>query len=324
MILAGDIGGTKTVLALFERDGMELRMRVAAPFESRKHGSFEEIVELFLREHAPVSPSGACFGVAGPVVDGRVQVTNLPWSLDELALAQVTRAPCVKLVNDVEAMAYGLLFVPPDGFAVLQPAPRRPGNIAVIAAGTGLGEALLYWDGERHRPIASEAGHGDFAPRSDLQIELLRHVSRELGGHVSYERVLSGPGLARIYAFLRMREGRARLPDATEGAPDPAAAISAAALERQDPIALAALELFVSIYGAEAGNCALRGTAHDGVLIGGGIAAKLLPALQSGPFLASFSDKGRASEVLRGLRVAVSLEPFAALLGAAQIAREID
>jgi glucokinase len=322
MILAGDIGGTKTVLALFEPDGMGLRMRIAAPYESRKHGTFEEVLELFLREHAAAAPQSACFGVAGPIVNGCVQVTNLPWSLDEATLLQVTRARRAKLVNDLEAMAYGMLFVPADGFAELQSAPRRAGNIAVIAAGTGLGQGLLYWDGERHRPIASEAGHADFAPRTDLEIELLIHLSRE-HGHVSYEHVLSGPGLARIYAFLRARDGRAELPDATSGAPDPAAAIGAAGLANRDPIARAALELFVAIYGAEAGNCALRGAAIGGVLIGGGIAAKLLPALRSGPFMESFCAKGRVSEFLRGLRVAVSLEPFGALIGAAQIAREL-
>lgn len=326
MILAGDIGGTKTVLALFERDGMGLRMRVAAPFESRKYGTFEELVELFLREHASAPPQSACFGIAGPIVNGHVQVTNLTWSFDEATLAQVTRARQVKLVNDVEAMAYGMLFVPPDRFAVLQPAARRPGHIAVIAAGTGLGEAMLYWDGERHRPIASEGGHVDFAPRNDLEMDLLRHLSRELGGHVSYERVLSGPGLVRLYTFLRAREDRADLADVTSGAPDPAAAIGQAGLRDPDPdpIARDALELFASIYGAEAGNCALRCAALDGVLLGGGIAAKLLPALRTGTFVRSFSDKGRVSDLLRGLRVAVSLEPFGALLGAAQIAREIS
>lgn len=323
MILAGDIGGTKTVLALFEPDGMALRMRVAAPFESRKYGSFEEVVERFLREHAPTAPDRACFGVAGPIVNGRVHTTNLPWMLDESTLLQITRATRVRLVNDVEAMAYGLLFVPPEKVAVLQAAPRRPGNIAVVAAGTGLGEAILYWDGERHRPIASEGGHTDFAPRSELEIELLRFLTQKFGGHVSYERILSGPGIANLYAFLRARDGRADLPDATQGAPDPAAAISQAGLADRDPLARAALDLFASIYGAEAGNCALRCVALDGVLIGGGIAPKLLALLREGTFLASFHDKGRASELVGSLRVGVSLEPFTALLGAAHLGREL-
>lgn len=324
MILAGDIGGTKTVLALFERERLGLRMRVAAPFESRRHASFEELVERFLREHARDAPSSACFGVAGPVVNGVCQITNLPWHLDESALRQVTRAPRIKLVNDVEAMAYGLLFVPASGFHVLQPGTQRPGNIAVIAAGTGLGEALLYWDGTRHHPIASEAGHADFAPRSELEIELLRHLSVELGGHVSYERLLSGPGLARIHAFLRARAGASAAPDPPNAPSDAAAAISEAALTGGDPLARQALELFVSIYGAEAGNCALRCAAYGGVLVSGGIAAKILPAVCDGTFLGSFSDKGRMKELLRSLRVAISLEPFGALIGAAHIARELS
>jgi glucokinase len=323
VILSGDIGGTKTILALFDDDGPALRLRVAVPFESRKHASFEELIERFLHEHAPRAPSRACFGVAGPVIDGCVQTTNLPWELHEATLARVTGAARVRLVNDLEAMAYGLLFVPASSFTVLQEGERRPGNIAVVAAGTGLGEAMLHWDGTRYRPIASEAGHVDFAPRSELEVELLRHLSRELGGHVSYERVLSGPGLARIYAFLRTRTEELA-PDVTQGAPDPAAAISTAALEGRDATAREALELFVSIYGAEAGNCALRCTAFGGVLIGGGIAAKILPALGDGRFLQSFHDKGRMSELLRTLRVAVSREPFAALSGAAHLAHELS
>jgi glucokinase len=324
VILSADIGGTKTLLALFDENGPQLRLRIAVPFESRKHASFEELLERFLQEHAPVPPAHACFGVAGPVIDGCVQTTNLPWQLDEDELARVTRARRVRLVNDLEATAYGLLFVPDASFTVLQHAAPRRGNIAVIAAGTGLGEALLHWDGVRYRPIASEAGHADFAPRSALEVELLRHLSAEFGRHVSYERVLSGPGLARIYAFLRTRGGGSRLPDMTVGVPDPAAAISAAGLDGSDPIAREALDLFVSIYGAEAGNCALRCTAYGGLLIGGGIAAKIVPALAHGRFLQSFRDKGRMSELLSKLRVAVSLEPFAALSGAAYLARELS
>src|SRR5438132_306887 len=208
MILAGDIGGTKTVVALFDEAGRdELRLVRDATFPSKEHKSLEEILATFLSQERP-KPTlrGACFGVAGAVIEGKCRTTNLPWQLDERDLARAVGAPRAKLLNDLEAAAYGMLYLRPDELCVLNAGlPKRQGNVAVIAAGTGLGEAMLYWDGQRHHPMASEGGHADFAPQNDQEVELLRYLWENLGGHASYERVLSGPGFHNIYRFLRDR-----------------------------------------------------------------------------------------------------------------------
>ena len=206
MIVAGDIGGTKTVLALFEPEGDELRLVRDATYPSRDHPTFEEILAKFLAEKDDHSHVDAgCFGVAGAVMDGRVTTTNLPWTLDEENLAEAIAAPKATLLNDLEASAYAMPFLPLDQLHVLNPGTSRRtrGNIAVIAAGTGLGEAVLFWDGQKYQPIASEGGHGDFAPQSDVEIDLLRYLRTKFHGHVSYERVLSGPGFYNVYSFFR-------------------------------------------------------------------------------------------------------------------------
>src|SRR5262249_24774224 len=202
MILAGDVGGTKTTAALFELQGDELRLAREETFRSQEHPSLEDILQHFLRGE---KLRAACFGVAGPVIDGKCTATNLPWVMEETKLAAATGAPRVKLLNDLEATAFGMLFLKPDEHVHLNPhaPPRRHGNVAVIAAGTGLGEAMLFWDGEQYHPIASEGGHVDFAPRTDQEFELLRFLRAKLGGRVSYERLLSGPGFHSIYEFLR-------------------------------------------------------------------------------------------------------------------------
>ncbi|HZY88350.1 MAG TPA: glucokinase [Gemmataceae bacterium] len=323
MILAGDVGGTKTVLALFDDAGGELRPVRDATFPSRDHASLEEIVAAFLAADEAVPPRAACFGVAGAVIDGKSQATNLPWHLDEGRLARAGGAPRAKLLNDLEATAYGMLHLRPDELAPLNPkaaAPRK-GNVAVIAAGTGLGEAMLYWDGRRYHPIASEGGHGDFGPRTDQEIELLRYL-RQRHGHVSYERVLSGPGLHNVYNFLRDSGAHpepAALAERLAAAADPSAVISELALAGQEPLCAAALELFCTLYGAEAGNLALKCVAV-GVFVGGGIAPKILPALRKGAFLRGFTDKGRFATLLEPVPVSVALNPRAALLGAAHYA----
>ena len=326
MILAGDIGGTQTVIALFERGGDGLERRRDATFSSRDHASLEEILTRFL-EAGPATIDAACFGVAGPVVGGQARTTNLPWTLDEGDLARAIGARRVKLLNDLEAAAYGMLELGSDERAWLNAGASAGarGNAAVIAAGTGLGEAVLFWDGERHHAIASEGGHASFAARTDEEVALLRFLQTELGQHVSTERVLSGPGLFNIYRFMRER-GSAPEPDwlaAQFARGDPSPVVSRAGLEGRDPTCVQALELFAAIYGAEAGNLALQCVAVGGVFIGGGIAPQILLALQSGRFMEAFTDKGRFSSMLKGLEVSVTLDPRTPLRGAARIASQL-
>lgn len=300
---------------------------------SRQHGTFGEILEAFLADARAAGVRGSaaieagCFAVAGPVVEGCVHTTNLPWTLDEIELAKRIHAPRVELLNDLEGTAFGMLHLPAADLVTLNaPAEAgRKGNVAVIAAGTGLGEAYLYWDGSRHHPIASEGGHSDFAPRTDQEVDLLRHLRQKLGGRVSYERVLSGPGVYEIYSFLRER-GRGEEPDwlseeLADG--DPSAVISIAASSRGEPTCVATMDLFCELYGAEAGNMALRALTFGGVYLGGGIAPKNLAFLQNGSFLRGFLDKGRFAEMLHGIEVRVSMNPRTALLGAAHYASDL-
>jgi glucokinase len=321
--LAGDLGGTKTLLAIFHEQDERFTLVREASFASREHRTFEEILATFLAQGPVGTIRAACFDVAGPVADGRVQTTNLPWLLDERALASKIGTPRVKLLNDLESTAYGMLHLPPANLACLHagksPAPK--GNIAVIAAGTGLGEAYLFWDGKQHNPVASEGGHADFAPRNDLEIGLLQYIRTKIGGHVSYERVLSGPGLHTIYEFLRDtgvgKESAAMTAALASG--DPSAAISQAALAGEDALATQALDMFCELYGAESGNMALRALTVGGVYLGGGIGPKILPALQKG-FVRGYLDKGRFASLLREIPVYLALEPRTALLGAAHFA----
>jgi glucokinase len=325
MILAGDVGGTKTALALYELSSDGLQQQREASFASREHPSLQDILTEFLKPERGHPLHAACFGVPGAVIDGRAQITNLPWVVEEKVLAGFLNTQHVKLLNDLEATAYGTLFLRSDEVSILNPGtpPTRPANVAVIAAGTGLGEAILYSDGAHHYPIASEGGHADFAPRSDEQIDLLRYLRDRCDGrHVSYERVLSGPGLHNIYNFLRDTKFAPEprwLADALASG-DPSATIAAHGLAGDDALCIEALHLFVSIYGAEAGNLALKCLAIGGVFVAGGIAPKILPVLQNGGFVRSFIDKGRCAEVLRRIPVKVALTPNTPLLGAAHLA----
>jgi glucokinase len=327
MILAGDIGGTKTVLALFEKGSAGLRPVRDATFSSSGHDSLEAIVGRFLRDASSPSIETTCFGVAGPVIGGRVAATNLPWVIDEASLVRATGARRAKLLNDLEATAYGMLELGDDEFAVLSPGSGvdRPGNAVVIAAGTGLGQALLVWDGERHLPVASEGGHVGFAPRDDREVELLRFLRGEYGSHVSYERLLSGPGLHNVYRFLRASGGEPE-PDwltARIRAEDPGAVIGDVGVAGGDPVCAATVEWFASIYGAQAGDLALTALAVGGVFVGGGIAPKILPVLERGGFLRAFIDKGRFSKLVEEMPVRVSLDPRTPLRGAARYAAEL-
>jgi glucokinase len=327
MLLVGDIGGTKTVLALFEDGEQGPRLVSEAIFPSAEHGSLEEILARFLEERSDARIETACVGVAGPVIDGKVATTNLPWQLDEGELARAVGARRAKILNDLEAAAYGMLHLGAEERAVLSPGAGAAGrgNAAVIAAGTGLGQAMLLWDGRRHLASASEGGHGSFAPRSEQQIELLRFLQAEFGSHVSYERVVSGPGLHNIYRFLRASGGgpepswlAERMRDE-----DPSAVIGEVGLERRDGVCADSLELFASVYGAEAGNLALRTLAVGGVFVGGGIAPKILPVLRGGGFMRAFTDKGRFSGMVEQIEVSVALNPRTPLIGAAHYAAQL-
>ena len=305
MILAGDTGGTKTVLALFDRDGKIAREQL---FHCAEFPSLEAILDAF----APGHIQGACFGVAGPVQAGTAKITNLPWTIEERALEDKLGAP-VKLLNDLQATALGTLALPPEGFSVLQAEAQHDlhGTIAVIAPGTGLGEATLVHDGRRYVALPSEGGHADWAPGTDEELDLWRFLREKYGGHVSVERVLCGNGIGDLYDFFR--RGAPHLP--YQG--DRNAAITQAALDKTEPHAIRALDLFVELLGAEAGNVALRAMATGGVVIGGGIPPRILPILQNGRLVARLSQKGRFHDWTKALGVRVALEPRAALLGAA-------
>jgi glucokinase len=318
-VLAGDIGGTKTHLAIFTvRDG-KLFAEAKDIFPSRQYTGLEPVLEEFLTKRER-KIDGACFGVAGPVLDGQVETPNLPWVLGAKKLAGALKIPSVSLLNDLEAAAYGIFTLEPQELVSLnEGAARRPANKALIAAGTGLGEALLYDDGRDYHPVASEGGHADFAPRNEREIGLLRHLIDRFG-HVSYERVVSGPGLLNIYSFLK-DSGRYEEPDwlreKIAAAEDPAVAITQTALSGESEICVEALNLFVSVYGAEAGNLALKAKALGGVYIGGGIAPKILSKLKDGAFMRAFVDKGRYTDFVSLIPVKVVLNEQTALQGAA-------
>ncbi len=327
VILAGDVGGTKTVIALFAHSASgELQNVHVRIFPSQAYPALSMILHEYLDQAPSHVLKSACFGVAGAVVTGHCRTTNLPWSLSEQALAESLDIPTVRLLNDLEAAAYGMLFIGAHERVILNPGKvDATGNIAVIAAGTGLGEAMLYWDGTRHHPIASEGGHCDFSPRTDREIDLLKYLRQRFNGHVSYERILSGPGLYNVYQFLR-DSGHGSEPgwlsEELRGG-DPSATISRHALSGQQPLCAAALDMFVAIYGAEAGNLALKCLAVGGVYIGGGIAPQILPALTRDTFMDAFLDKGRFAPLLRDMPVYVATNTQAALLGAAHYAARL-
>jgi glucokinase len=321
MLLGGDVGGTNTRLAFFESQNGRPVPAVIEVFLSKDYAGLEEIFPKFLSHHSyPVD--AAAFGVAGPVQDGRSITPNLPWIVEARTLAATLRLERVELVNDLEANAHGIGVLEDRDFAVLNPgdAPAA-GNRVLISAGTGLGEAGLIFGRDGYIPYASEGGHADFAPRSEIEIDLLRHLSKTFE-HVSYERVLSGPGLRNIYLFFR-DTGRADEPawlaqEMEHG--DPARVVSEHALNGSSPLCVLALDLFVSIYGAEAGNLALKAMATGGVYVGGGIAPKILPKLKEPGFLEAFRAKGRLSKLLEAIPVCVILNDKTALLGAGRLA----
>ncbi len=327
MIIAGDIGGTKTNVALFDAEGGRLsRPLVQRSFPSASYDSLDRILSEFVESEMPRGGvTHASFGVAGPVLQGRVEATNLVWEVSAESLARTLGLPGVGLINDLEATAYGIEVLEPSQLLTLNPGSGRDeGHRALIAAGTGLGMAGMFWDGGRYHPMPSEGGHIDFAPRDAREFELLRYMQERVGGRVSYERVLSGPGLFNIYSFLR-DTGRGEEPEwlAREfESGDDSAAVSRAALSGRSPLAAEALEMFVEIYGAMAGNLALLLKSTGGLFVGGGIAPKIIEKMKDGTFLRTYRDKGRMSGLVESISVSVILDDKTALYGAALYALE--
>jgi len=323
-VLAGDLGGTKTLLLLAEVDGNRVRVRRRQRFASGDYRDLRPMVDEFLSGSAgEPPPRRACFGVAGPVEDDgthqRSRLTNLPWELDSAALAKGLPVEQVRLINDFQAVAFGIDALGAEDLCTLQQGQIQPRGIrAALGAGTGLGQAMAVWQDGRYEAFPTEGGHADFGPTDALQ-EALLHSLREDLDHVSYERLLSGSGLARIYRFLQMREGAAPPPELAEAFQngDPAPLISDLGLSGGDPTAERALDLFVRIYGAQAGNLALTVLARGGVFLAGGIAPQILPRLREGIFIEAFRRKGRMSELAAAIPVHVILNRDAGLLGAA-------
>lgn len=310
MILAGDIGGTKTLLAIFDGDLCVVKRH----FLSADYATFHELLNEFLALIPQTKINSVCLGVAGPIVNGDCETTNLPWHLKCAEIRDQLNAGKVALLNDLEAAAWGVLSLPESDFVALNPnAKTQIGNCAVLAAGTGLGEAIIFHDGEKHHVIANEGGHCDFAPTDSQQIELLTFMQARFSEHVSYERLVSGVGIEAIYEFL----GGSEIAENE----DKAAVIGQSAVENRDALCVTTLKLFSKIYGAEAGNLALKCLPYGGVYLAGGIAAKCLPMLQQGDFLEGFLAKGRYRGALEKIAINVCMQPEVGLLGALHFAQ---
>jgi glucokinase len=321
LVLAADVGGTKSYLAVFDGSAERLRPVREERFDTARYPSLGRMAADFL-QRGRERVRRACLAVAGPVAHRSCRAVNLPWPVDGAAVARSTGIEKTMIVNDFEAVGHGLRHLRRADRSVIQrgrPAPGRP--IALIGAGTGLGEGYLTWEGNSCRVHPSEGGHADFAPRNEVEIALLRFLTAR-HGHVSYERILSGSGLASLLAFVN-ESGLAPLGKAARGEAtreDPAVVVTRHAMAGDDPACVSALELFVSIYGAEAGNLALKLLAAGGVFIAGGIAGRILPRLTDGRFLDAFLDKGRHAPVLRRIPVRVVTNPRVGLIGAAAMA----
>lgn len=320
MILAGEIGATKTRLAAFESEGNKLTTVVEKIYLSPQESSLPNIITNFVKsEGIPVH--SACFGVAGPVRGNLCKISNLAWTIDADELAQLLKLKSVGLINDLEAYAYGIDGLESKDFVTLsEGAEDATGNRAVISARTGLGEAGLYWDGFRHHPFPCEGGHSSFAPGNALEIELLQYL-HEKHGRVSCERVLSGPGIRSIYEFLRDTAKEQEpdwLKDQLASAQDAPALISKLAIEKKAAICEKTLSIFVGVYGSQTGDCALTFMSTGGIFIGGSIAAKILPLMQAPTFMQSFLAKGRMERLLKDMPVKIVLNDNSGMLGAAR------
>lgn len=323
MILAGDVGGTKVHLALYGFNNGELTHVRDEKYPAQEYTGLEVVTRKFLAESGYPEVTAACFGVPGPVRHGRLKLTNLPWVLDCAELSQGLGIQHLFLINDLEANGYGIAELHSDQIHVLSEGDASAvGNRGLVSAGTGLGEAILVWNGKIHVPMASEGGHCDFAPRNELEIALLRYLQRELKGRVSFERVVSGIGLKNIYAFLRddkKMEEPAWLRERMQ-TEDPNAVIGEVGEEGSNELCAKTLEMFAAAYGAEAGNLALKVLSVGGLYLGGGIAPKILKTMKKGAFMSAFTDKGRLSDLLIHTPVRIILESRAALMGAAAYA----
>lgn len=320
MILATDIGATNARVAAFDLEGNRLNCVVETVYKAAEHKGLSEVLKDFISSNG-VMVDRACIGAAGPVRQGTIKIVNLDWTINSKEVAQQLRLPCVGLINDLEAFAYGITVLSNSDFVTLQEGnhPNPTGNTAVIAAGSGLGEAGMYWDGVRQHPFPCEGGHADFAARNDIEIELLRYLKKR-HEHVSVERILSGPGIRNVYEFLRdtkTEEEPAWLADQMKAATDVPALISQLALEHKARICERTMEIFVSVYGAEAGNCALKFMSTGGMYVGGNIAVKALPLLKQPHFMDAFLGKGRMRPLLEDMPVKVVLNDDAGILGAA-------
>jgi len=321
MILAGDIGGTNARLAYFQPQNGHLRLVSERVYPSREHRELGEIVSRFV-DDSGTHPDVACFGIAGPVRNGRVETSNLPWVIEQSRLAKQIHLPATMLINDLEASAWGIgALTEADLVPLNRVSGPAIGNQAVIAPGTGLGEAGLFWDGKRHHVFACEGGHADFAPQGELQIKLLRYLYAQFG-HVSYERILSGPGLVNVFEFLRGAGQGVETPELAAAMEhgDRAAAISRAALDGSDELAVKALHLWISVYGAEASNLALKTMATGGLYLAGGISPKIIAKLKGSLFMEALLDKGRMRSLVEAIPVHVVMNEKAGLLGAARCA----
>jgi glucokinase len=321
VLLAGDIGATKTSLGVYSKEKGPREPIVEETFASSQFSSLEMLAGEFLTQ-TNLDVDRAVFGVAGPVMGGQATITNLSWVIDEVQLKKKLKLQSLLLLNDLKALAQGVpLLEPEDLYTLNKGEPNLDGTKAVLAPGTGLGEAFLTWDGSRYRAYASEGGHTDFAPINPLESNLLRYL-QEKGGHVSYERICSGMGLPNIYAYLKdsgHADEPAWLAEQLAAADDPTPVIVNAALDEKASCELckATLKLFISVLGSETGNVALKVLATGGVYLGGGIPPRILPALNQGVFMQAFLNKGRLSDFLQNVPVYVILNPKIALIGAA-------
>jgi glucokinase len=338
-LLAGDIGGTKTILRLAQQDANgSIAPLWQKRYPSGHYDSLTPIVQAFLaeipsdiqaRQSQAIRPERACFAVAGPVVEGSAKVTNLPWQLNSHQLAQDLNLKQASLINDFSAVGYGLLHLDPGDLHTLHAGKQDPkAPIAVIGAGTGLGQGYLAWNGDRYQVYASEGGHTDFSARTALEFELLGYLRQRIGGRVSVERVVSGMGIAAIYQFF-LDSGRGEGADPeivaairgektaeTITETDPGALISMAAQDQTDPVAVKTMSLFMACYGGEVGNLALKLLPRGGIYIAGGIAAKTIPLMESGDFIAAYLDKGRMRPLLESFSIQVILNQQVGLIGA--------
>ncbi|MDF1535770.1 MAG: glucokinase [bacterium] len=324
MIMAGDIGATKTILALFNKETGPGKTIAEAVFPSGDYPGLEEIASEFLSHAAHGIPTAACFGVAGPVVNGQANITNLSWNVSVTRLRSILGIPHISLINDVQAVGYSIGSLDATDLKTINEGrPVKGGAKAIIAPGTGLGEAILLWDGRGYRCYPTEGSHADFAPADEQQVGLLRHVGRKFG-HVSWERVCSGIGISNLYDYLKATgdyEEPDWLKEKLAVAIDPVPEIFRGAMEADPPaeVCRTTVKMFVSILGAEAGNLALKTLATGGIYIGGGIAPRVLDLIIDGTFMESFTNKGRLAGLLRDIPVRIVMNPRAALMGAAVV-----